>query len=220
MALAAVLLAPGIAWGAFGGGAGFDSGQWRLGSEEAFEERRVNGFRAFAQWLPGDFRLTAGYRFLREEVIDVVGRGGPEGARHQNHLVSALGGWEQAWFHLAIGAAGWRGEDFGDPLWLLRPAGRLRAGPRDWIYLEASAFDVSDWSIGPGAYKAGLGAQPGGARVFVGVAGDWNERLAGSVAGAMPLGGGVALDAGAGIDAREPGHYLLVEAGLSGRWGP
>lgn len=200
-------------------GGGFDSGQWRLGDDDRFEERRLNGFRAFAEWLPAPWRASVAYRLLNERVEDVLDVAATEGDTHRNHALAALGGYDHRWFHLALGAAAWRGtETAEDPTWHLRPAGRLRAGPADLLYLEASAFDFTHWSLGPGAYKAGLGAQPGGARLFLGLAADWNERLAFSVAGAAPLGGDLTLHAGAGVDAREPGHYLLIEAGLSVGW--
>ncbi|MCB9540730.1 MAG: hypothetical protein H6704_31300 [Myxococcales bacterium] len=200
-------------------GGGFDSGQWRLGDDDRFEERRLNGFRAFAEWLPAPWRVSVAYRLLNERVEDVFAAPATEGDTHRNHALAALGGYDHRWFHLALGAAAWRGvETAEDPAWLLRPAGRLRAGPADLLYLEASAFDFTHWSLGPGAYKAGLGAQPGGARLFLGLAADWNERLAFSVAGAAPLGGDLTLHAGAGVDAREPGYYLLIEAGLSVGW--
>lgn len=200
-------------------GGGFDSGQWRLGDDDRFEERRLNGFRAFAEWLPAPWRLSVAYRLLNERVEDVLAVPATEGDTHRNHALAALGGYDHRWLHLALGLAAWRGvETAEDPAWLLRPAGRLRAGPADLLYLEASAFDFTHWSLGPGAYKAGLGAQPGGARLFLGLAADWNERLAFSVAGAAPLGGDLTLHAGAGVDAREPGHYLLIEAGLSVGW--
>lgn len=200
-------------------GGGFDSGQWRLGDDDRFEERRLNGFRAFAEWLPAPWRVSVAYRLLNERVEDVLAVPATEGDTHRNHALAALGGYDHRWLHLALGLAAWRGvETAEDPTWLLRPAGRLRAGPADLLYLEASAFDFTHWSLGPGAYKAGLGAQPGGARLFLGLAADWNERLAFSVAGAAPLGGDLTLHAGAGVDAREPGHYLLIEAGLSVGW--
>lgn len=209
--LALVLLLPGPRLDA-----GFETGQRRQGAQT----RRINGAYGSVDALwRGRWRASLGYLGRRETPTEVVpGTAQMPGTKTEGpavgyHQAGLLLGFEHRWVHLA-GGLGLRGLTELDQLaWHLRPAARLRLGPRAWVFVDGSIFDPSPWSPGPGEWRVGLGSQPGGSHLWLG----WVGAAAGSglgLAARVPIEGGLHLSISAGMDPSTPGDYLVLRGGV------
>lgn len=209
--------------------AGYVTGRWRPddvlrgycpidapdGTECVFLEgpaHRLDGAQLSVEWLPGAWRLSAGYRVLNDSAEEVT-----------LHYGTLLAGYDHPWFHAALGGGiGYLGRTCDDavpgrcsydgpyPL----PAGRLRLGPREWVYLDASLLDLTPWSPGPGLLRLGIGGQPFRTRLWLGWAFDTGGSGLGAAAD-IPISEALRFNIGAGVDPRTPGDWLMLTAGLS-----
>jgi len=205
-------------------GFGYATGQLRLSDGPARETHRVTGGHLAVGWLDGPLRYSLGWRLLSHKVSATECRGGDpcdvaaKDTSSESHLGGALVGYDQPWFHAAAGVAllSWPRTGHRVETSLL-PAARLRVGPRDLVYAEGSIADVQTWSPGPGRARAGLGAQPGGARVWAGVA--WEQTYAVGAAGTIPVAKRLRMGVYAGVRPDRPADLLVMGLGMVYRFG-
>lgn len=193
-------------------GAGFTTGTWRAGEDDA-QQRKMTGGRGFADIRIGPWRISGGGRVLAQTVDE---DGDPrDGEVAASTVAGVLGGYDHRWFHLALGLGAGRGlRDDGEQPAVWFPAGRLRIGPRDVVFADVSVLDLTAWSPGPGIARAGVGTSPGEGLLWVG--GVWDEACCGvGVAGGVPMGDGFSLFVDAAMHPTRPASMLMLEAGVS-----
>ncbi len=215
--------------------AGFVTGQ-RVPTGLSPAKLRVNGVRAALDHRLGRWHLTAGYvgasEAARQDTVpsadDPAGAPpeptpAPTGLDGWDHQAGVLVGVEWPWVQVGagVGVARWldRADGTARAQTDVRPAGRLRIGPREWVFVDAAYLDPSALAPGPGHARIGLGTAYANSHIWIGGAWRPQQRWSPAVAGRVPLDGGLHLMVSAVVDAVSPADWLLLQGGVGYTFG-
>jgi hypothetical protein len=194
------------------GGAG-RVGQWQAGTCGTTEFRKAAGGEAFVEWLGDPVRVTAGFRVMREQILEVDGQAAlPPGRDDVQAAGGVLAAWRHRWFEVGLGVGFLRYADVGHGTrGTLLPAAALRLGP-EWLFVGGSLLDFSPESLGIGVLKLGAGGELGPVDLFGGLG--IQPHLGGPTVGVrFPVGDGLSVRTDALLGGAERGHAVF-EAGL------
>jgi hypothetical protein len=194
-------------------GVGGRTGQWTAGTCGTTEFRKAAGGEAFIEWLGDSVRVTAGFRVVREQILERSGTGAvAPGDGDVQAAAGVLAAYRHRWFEVGAGVGFLRYADVGHAArGTILPAATLRLGP-EWLHARGSLLDFSAESLGLGTLKVGVGGRAGPVDLFGGLG--IQPHLGGPTAGVLArLGDGLGLRADVLIAGEENGHFAY-EAGL------
>lgn len=188
-------------------GVGGRTGQWTAGTCGTTEFRKAAGGEAFVEWLGETARVTAGFRVVREQILERNGVGAiAPGNGDVQAAAGVLAAYRHRWFEIGAGIGFLRYADVGHAAHgTVMPAAALRLGP-EWLYARGSLLDFSAESLGVGTLKVGLGGRLGPVDLFGGLG--IQPHLGGPTAGVFAhLGEGLGLRGDVLLAGENAGHF-------------